>query len=112
MSPTPQSGTLGPVAERIRRTLTEALAPSTLEVIDESHKHAGHAHMMSRPGIADHVGETHLRIKVVAAAFEGKSRLARHREINALLADEMGDNKLHALAIDARAPGEGHPATP
>ena len=94
------------VAERIRQTLEGALAPVSLDVIDESHKHAGHAHVVSRAGTAEGVGETHFLIKVVAPGFQGKSRLDRHRTINALIADEMGPNKVHAVAIDARAPGE------
>lgn len=95
-----------PVAARIRRSLETALAPQQLAVIDESHKHAGHAHMMETPGHADSHGETHFRIKVVAESFRGKSRIERHRQINALLAPEMGPGKVHALAIEARAPGE------
>jgi BolA family transcriptional regulator, general stress-responsive regulator len=95
-----------PVADRIRRSLETALAPTRLDVVDESHKHAGHAHVMTRPGTAGAPGETHFRIKVVAEEFAGKSRLERHRRINALIADEMGPNKVHALAIEARAPGE------
>ena len=94
------------VAERIRQSLTAGLRPVHLDVIDESHKHAGHAHVMSRPGTAEHVGETHFQIKVVSESFKGKSRLARHRAINELIADEMGPDKVHAIAIDARAPGE------
>ena len=96
-----------PVADRIRETLTDALAPETLHVIDDSHKHAGHAHRLSRPGGAKGTSETHFNIKVVSRKrFEGKTRLERHRIINALLAGEMGAEKVHALAIDARAPGE------
>ena len=94
------------VAERIRQSLIAGLSPVHLDVIDESHKHAGHAHVMSRPGIADHVGETHFLVKVVSESFQGKTRLARHRAINALIAEEMGPDKVHAIAIDARAPGE------
>jgi BolA protein len=95
------------VADRIRTTLEASLAPSHLEVIDESHKHAGHAHMMTeRAGTAVSTGETHFRIKVVSPAFTGKSRLDRHRTINALLGSELGPGKVHALAIEARAPGE------
>lgn len=94
------------VAERIRRTLEHALAPATLEIVDESHKHAGHAHVVSRAGTAGATGETHFLIKVVSESFHGKSRLDRHRTINALIADEMGPNKVHAIAIDARAPDE------
>ena len=94
------------VAERIRQSLTAGLTPVHLDVIDESHKHAGHAHVMSRPGTAHHTGETHFKIKVVSESFKGKTRLARHRAINKLIADEMGPDKVHAIAIDARAPGE------
>ena len=84
---------------RIAARLTEGLAPEALEVIDESHQHAGH--MGSRPG-----GETHFRVRITAAAFAGQSRIARHRAVNALLAEEMAPGGVHALAIEARAPGE------
>jgi BolA protein len=79
--------------------LTKAFAPQRLEVLDESHLHAGHAG--SRPG-----GETHFRIHIVAQAFEGKSRIARHRMINDTLAAELAGS-VHALAIHAASPGEG-----
>jgi BolA protein len=95
-----------PVAGRITEILREALEPTQLDVIDESHKHAGHAHVVSRAGTAGAPGETHFRIKVVSEVFLGKSRLDRHRQINALIAGEMGPDKVHALAIEARAPGE------
>ncbi len=78
--------------------LTEGLHPSLLDVIDESHQHAGHAG--ARPG-----GETHFRVRVTAEAFAGKSRIVRHRMINELLAVELRD-RVHALAIEARAPAE------
>ena len=74
--------------------LTEALHPTALEVVDESHLHAGHSG--SREG-----GETHFRVRIVAEAFNGKSRLERHRLVNALLAAELRGG-VHALAIDAR----------
>jgi BolA family transcriptional regulator, general stress-responsive regulator len=90
---------------RITEKLRASLAPLSLEVIDESRKHAGHAHVMSRPGIAAGAGETHFRIKVVSQSFAGKSRVERHRLINALLAQELAEG-VHALAIDAKAPGE------
>ena len=96
----------GIVADRIRHTLAEALAPTSLEVIDESASHASHAHVVSRAGSARGAGETHFRIKVVSEGFRGKSRLERHRAINALLADELTPDGVHALAIEARAPGE------
>jgi BolA family transcriptional regulator, general stress-responsive regulator len=84
--------------ERITARLSEALAPETLEVVDESHRHAGHAG--ARPG-----GETHYRVAIVAEAFAGKSRVQRHRLVYDALAAEIADG-VHALAIDARAPGE------
>jgi BolA protein len=91
--------------ERIEEKLQAALAPIALEVIDESHKHAGHAHVVMRKGTAKGAGETHFRVKVVSVAFEGKSRIDRHRTINHLLSAELADG-VHALAIDAKAPGE------
>ena len=84
--------------ERIETKLRAGLAPEALEVIDESHLHAGHAG--AREG-----GETHYRVVVRAAAFAGKNRLERHRMVNALLADELAGT-VHALAVRASAPGE------
>jgi len=86
-------------ADLITKKLTEAFAPQSLEVLDESHQHAGHAG--SRPG-----GQTHFRVYIVADAFKGKSRLERHRMINGMLADELAGS-VHALAVHASAPGEG-----
>jgi BolA protein len=86
------------VRDLITAKLTRAFAPHSLEVVDESHRHAGHAG--HRPG-----GETHFRITIVADAFRGKNRLQRHRMINALLAAELSGG-IHALAIHASAPGE------
>jgi BolA protein len=85
-------------AERIRRKLTEGLAPERLEVADDSHRHAGHAG-------ADPAGETHFRVAVVSAAFAGKSRVERQRMVHALLAQELAE-RVHALSIAARAPDE------
>jgi BolA protein len=79
--------------------LTAAFAPESLRVVDESHRHEGHAG--HRPG-----GETHFRVYIVADAFCGKSRIERHRMINATLAPELAGG-VHALAIHAAAPGEG-----
>ena len=78
--------------------LSAELAPQALEVIDESHLHAGRAG--ARPE-----GETHFRLDVVSAAFNGKSRVERHRMVNALL-DEAFKRGLHALAVRARTPAE------
>ena len=86
------------VAHQIREKLTAALNPERLEIADESHRHAGHAG--SRPG-----GETHFRVEVVAAAFQGKSRLERQRLVYAALKDEMS-HQIHALSLVTRAPGE------
>src|SRR5450631_2747128 len=88
------------VKDRIKAKLQAALAPSSIEVIDESHKHATHAHAMQRPGTAGDAGETHFRIKVVSETFSGKSRIDRHRSINHLLRTEF-EGGLHALAIEA-----------
>jgi BolA protein len=83
----------------ITNKLTKAFAPQSLDVIDESHQHAGHAG--HRPG-----GETHFRVTIVSEAFRDKSRVERHRMINAILAAELAGG-VHALAIHASAPGEG-----
>jgi BolA family transcriptional regulator, general stress-responsive regulator len=82
--------------------LRVAFAPERLEVINESHLHAGHHHAdIDHHAAFDGTGETHFRIKIVSAAFAGKSRLESHRAINALLADELNGG-IHALAIDAK----------
>jgi BolA family transcriptional regulator, general stress-responsive regulator len=86
------------VQDLITRKLTEAFDPENLRVVDESHQHAGHAG--HRPG-----GETHFRVYIVAEVFRGKSRLERHRMINATLSGELAGG-VHALAIHAAAPGE------
>ncbi len=90
------------VKEQIIDKLTSALAPAALDVIDDSAKHAGH---QFHPGGVEPRGETHFTVKVVSEAFAGKNRLARHRIINEVLAEELAD-RVHALAIEARAPGE------
>jgi BolA protein len=86
------------VEQRIREKLTKAFAPQALEVVNESHRHAGHA---GSPG----TGESHFSVKVVSAAFAGKSRLERHRMVNAVLAEELA-GKIHALAVSALTPEE------
>lgn len=85
------------VADEIRRRL-EPLAPQRLELFDESARHAGHAG--ARPG-----GNTHWRLEIASPEFAGKPTVARHRMIYAALGDLMND-PIHALAINARAPGE------
>jgi BolA protein len=86
------------VEDRIREKLILAFAPSALEVVNDSHRHAGHA---GSPG----TGESHYTVKVVSASFAGKSRLERHRMVNEVLAEELR-GKIHALAITALAPEE------
>ena len=84
--------------DRITAKLTAALSPERLVVTDESENHRGHGGW--REG-----GETHFRVEVVASAFAGRSRVERHRMVNAALAEELAE-RVHALAIVARAPGE------
>jgi BolA protein len=88
--------------ELITAKLTEAFNPESLRVSDESHLHEGHSG--HRPG-----GQTHFRVYIVSTAFEGKSRVERHRMINGILAAELAGS-VHALAIHASAPGEAAPA--
>ena len=83
--------------ERIRALLTEALAPQSLDVADDSHKHAGHAGARG--------GQGHFGVDIVSAAFAGKLPLARHRLVYAALG-EMMQTDIHALSIRARTPDE------
>ena len=89
----------GPVAAEIERLLQAALAPERLAVIDDSAKHRGHAGHDPR-------GESHFTVEIVAAAFAGQSRVQRHRLVNQALGTLLAE-RVHALAIVARAPGEG-----
>ena len=84
----------GPSAmvEQIRARLQAAFAPSALEVLDEGHKHAGHAGE----------GKGHFHVRIVSAAFVGQLPLKRHRLVYAALEDLM-DNGIHALSIDAES---------
>ena len=86
------------VADTIRAKLTDALSPMRLDVVDESHLHAGHAS-------APEGGESHFRVAIVAAAFAGQSRVARQRLVYGALSDELA-GPVHALAITALAPDE------
>jgi len=89
---------MGQVAETIRRKLQEAFDPVLLEVSDESHKHAGHA------GAPDG-GESHFDVVITAAAFIGRSRVLRQRDVYSVLKDELS-GPVHALSVKAVAPGE------
>jgi BolA protein len=81
------------MAEQIRDRLAAALAPTELEVLDEGHKHAGHAN----------AGKGHFHVRIVSAAFAGVLPIKRHRMVYAAL-DGLMDQGIHALSIDARAP--------
>ncbi|MEM1396194.1 MAG: BolA family protein [Pseudomonadota bacterium] len=89
------------VLETIQEKLTKALNPLELNVKDESHLHAGHAG--AREG-----GESHFRVRIVSAAFEGQSRVARQRLVNAALKDELV-YQVHALAMTTLTPSEAEP---
>jgi BolA protein len=86
-------------AKRIEDALKAAFGNAVVEVRDDSANHAGHAG--AAPG-----GETHYRVRIVSSAFDGVSRLERHRRVNAALKAEF-DTGLHALAVVTLAPGEG-----
>jgi BolA family transcriptional regulator, general stress-responsive regulator len=86
------------VAARIESKLTAALQPARVAVVDESELHKGHAG--HRPG-----GESHFRVEIVAAAFEGQSRVARQRRVYDILADELKAG-VHALALTTKTPAE------
>lgn len=88
----------GPVAQEIENRLRRALAPTRLVVRDDSDMHRGHAGHDGR-------GESHFTVEVESAAFAGAGRLQRQRMVNAPLADLLAE-RVHALAIRARAPGE------
>jgi BolA protein len=87
-----------PLANEIHARLTDALTPSRLEVINDSHHHAGHTG-------DDGTGESHWTVIVESARFVGLNRVARQRLVNQALADLLS-SRIHALAIRARAPGE------
>lgn len=88
----------GPVAAEIEKRLLEALSPTALNVINDSASHHGHAG-------DDGSGESHFTVEITCEAFAGQSRLNRQRMVNKALGDLMRD-KVHAMAIKARAPGE------
>lgn len=89
----------GPVAAEIEKRLRAALSPERLAVIDDSAKHRGHAGHDGR-------GESHFTVEVISSAFSGKSRVHRHRLVNQALAPLLAE-RVHALAIVAKAPEEG-----
>jgi BolA protein len=92
------------VRETMRRKLVDALAPVALEIVDDSHLHAGHAG--HRGG-----GESHFSVRIVAARFAGLSRVERQRLVYGILAEELA-GPVHALALSVAAPGEAGRTTP
>ena len=84
--------------QMLREKLRVELEPIRLDIVNESHMHAGHR---SSPD----TGESHFRVLVVSPKFAGKSRVERHRMVNAAVA-ELLRGRVHALAIRALAPGE------
>ena len=87
---------LGPVGQTITAELARAFAPAVLEVIDESHHHAGHSG-------ARVDGESPFRVKIVSESFRGRSRVDQHRMVNTALAELLRE-RVHALAIQSSAP--------
>lgn len=85
-------------ADELRAAIERAVSPVELEIVDESARHHGHAGWRE-------AGETHFAVRIVADAFVGRSRLDRHRMVNAAAADLLRD-RIHALAVTALAPGE------
>lgn len=86
------------VREKIHQQLATAFAPTALEVIDDSAKHAGHAGARAE-------GESHFTVRIASDRFVGLSRVARHRAVYEVL-KPLFDQGLHALAIDAKTPEE------
>ena len=89
---------MGTYAERMRAKLEAAFAPTRLEILDDSHRHAGH--VGDRPG-----GETHFNVTIVSAAFAGLTRVARQRLVYEAVADELKE-RVHALQLRTLAPDE------
>lgn len=97
----------GPIETAMHEKLTARFSPERLEIVNESHLHAGHHNRDAGDGDSfDGAGETHFRVRIVSAIFDGISRIDRHRAVNDALADELAPNKIHALAIEPAAPGE------
>lgn len=91
---------MGKVAAEIQSRLLAAMAPTALEVIDDSHHHHGHA------GHRGDDAESHFTVKISAASFAGQSRIARQRAVYAALGDLVAPDRIHALRIVASAPGD------
>ncbi len=93
--------TIGPVATEMLSRLNSALSPTAIELIDDSEQHRGH-------GGYNPAGESHFTLLIESPAFAGKNRVERQRMIYAALGDLMRE-RVHALSIRAKAPGENIP---
>lgn len=91
---------MGPVAREIEQRLKAALTPERLEIIDDSAKHRGHT------GHRGDDAESHFTVRLTTAAFAGLNRVARQRAVYAALGDLIAPDRIHALSIEAKAPGE------
>ncbi|KAJ1769476.1 BolA domain UV induced protein Uvi31 [Coemansia sp. RSA 487] len=97
---------VGPMEQTIRRVITEALEPTDIEIENESHKHRHHVAMRGVEST-----ETHFRIKIVSQKFDGMTQVKRHREVYALLRDELQqEGGIHALGLVTKTPKEVEPA--
>ncbi len=94
---------MGIIADTIKAKLTKSFSPSHLDVIDESYKHAGHAgaaaHAADNPAQDGQSAESHFHVVITSEAFDGMSRLARHRAVMNALGDIM-ESKVHALSLE------------
>jgi BolA protein len=88
----------GPVAREMLRRLNSSLSPASIELVDDSESHRGH-------GGYNPEGESHFSLRIESEVFAGKSRVERMRLVHAALGDLL-DERVHALSIKARAPGE------
>ena len=95
---------MGRVTQAIRDKLTAAFQPERLEVVDDSARHAGHRG-------APEGGESHFNVVIVAAAFKGRSRIQRQRDVYTALSEELA-GPVHALSLKVFAPGEQGGFTP
>ncbi|KAI8976043.1 bola-like protein-domain-containing protein [Pilobolus umbonatus] len=91
----------GPIQEAIETKVSQALNPSIMEIINESHLHAHHAAMKGNTH-----KETHFKMTIVSEDFAGKSMMQRHRMIYSLLGDELQHQGLHALTLKTKTPAE------
>lgn len=96
------SQSMTPMEDALRAKITEALKPTSLQIFNDSHKHAHHKAMQ---GVTSR--ETHFRVVITSSAFQGKMQVARHRMVNTLMKDELAqEGGIHALQLTTRTPEE------